>query len=67
MTPSEEVDLFSRLAGFNHFVAWLDREEASAMKYLIGSSEPVALHRAQGKALFIDEMKKLLAKGKSLR
>ena len=66
MTPQEELELFSRTP-VNQFEKWLDDQEAEAVKYLKASSDPTALARAQGKALFIDEMKKLLAKAKSLR
>jgi hypothetical protein len=66
MTPQEELDLFTRLPA-NQLEKWLDGHEADAVKFLKASSDPVALARAQGKALFIDEMKKLLAKAKNLR
>lgn len=66
-TPAQVVEIFARLAGDSRFEAWLTTQHADAVKYLVEARDPVALHRAQGKALFIDEMAKLLAKGKALR
>lgn len=50
--------------GANHprLREWLEAERASAVKYLLQASDPVAIHRAQGKAQFIDELLGLLQK-----
>jgi hypothetical protein len=63
MTGAEELDVFARVGG-QRFEAYLDKEMASAMNYLRQSTDPIQIHRAQGKALFIEEMKKLLAAAK---
>lgn len=67
MTGLQEAELFARLGSDSRFEAWLAESKADAIKYLAGSVDAVALHRAQGKYLFIEEMEKLLAKGKTLR
>lgn len=64
--PNRELEVFARLAS-PPFEAWLAAEEAQVVSYLKSAGDAVAIHRAQGKALFIDDMKKLLAKAKSLR
>jgi hypothetical protein len=58
---------FNRLYGDSDFLRWLDEERASAVKYLVAASDPVLIHRAQGKAVFIEEILKLLDKAKSMR
>lgn len=63
MTPAQEIELFARMPT-NQFEAWLDEQHAVAVRYLSEAMEPVAIHRAQGKVLFINEMKKLLARTK---
>ena len=63
MTPSEEKELFSRLGG-HLFEKWLDSELVDAMKYLMQATDPVALHRAQGTALFIEKINKHIAAAK---
>jgi DNA recombination-dependent growth factor C len=67
MDASKELLLFSKLAGFTGFEDWLREQDADATKYLKSAGDTMAIHRAQGKALFIEEMTKLLAKGKTLR
>ena len=67
MEPAKELEVFSRLAGDSRFELWLTEQHGEAVKYLTEAREPVAIHRAQGKALFIADMKKLLEKGKNLR
>lgn len=65
MTPKEEVEVFSRLGG--QFEKWLDMQQTDAVKYLTSAGDPMAIYRAQGKALLIEEMRKLLIAGKNLR
>jgi hypothetical protein len=65
MTPAEEVELFQHLGG--RFEVWVDAEMAEAVKYLVSATDPVALRRAQGTAALLEKMKKLIAKGKTLR
>lgn len=66
MTPQEEMEVFSQLGGVHRFEKWLSEQEAMTIKYL-READGVALHRSQGKALFIEEMKKLLAKARTIR
>ena len=58
---------FSRLNNDSDFLRWLEEERLNAVKYLVGASDVVQIHRAQGKATFIEEMLKLLDKAKSMR
>lgn len=67
MDPNKEVEVFARVAGDPRFEVWLAEQQADAMKYLVQATDPLVIHRAQGKILFIEMMTKLLAKGKSLR
>lgn len=67
MDTAKEMSLFARLAGVQGFDEWLRDADTDAMKYLKSSVDPMAIHRAQGKSLFIEEMTKLLAKAKDLR
>ena len=59
MTAQEERELFHRLNS-GQFDAWLDGQYQSSIKYLISATDTVAINRAQGRAQFIDEIKKLL-------
>ncbi|NVN99232.1 MAG: hypothetical protein HXX17_07910 [Geobacteraceae bacterium] len=63
MTGAEELEIFARIGG-QRFEAYLDKELVSTTKYLTQATEPLQIYRAQGKALFIEEMKKLLAASK---
>lgn len=67
MEPTKVLELFRQLSAHNGLDAWLKHEKADAVKYLVEARDPVAIHRAQGKSLFIDEMTKLLDKVKNLR
>jgi|LauGreDrversion4_2_1035121.scaffolds.fasta_scaffold15969_6 hypothetical protein len=67
MTPDKELKLFAHIGGYNEFLEWLDRQHEDAVKYLVEARDPVAIHRAQGKALFVADMKKLVSKARELR
>jgi hypothetical protein len=68
MTGQDELIMFKRLlgAGGTQFVNWLAEKEAATVK-IMALSEGAALHRAQGRYGFIDEMKKLLDASRELR
>lgn len=62
MSQDSKVDLretFTRIPK-NVLVPWLDLEKADAYRYLVEATDPVSIHRAQGKLAFIDKMRKLL-------
>jgi hypothetical protein len=59
------TEVFGQLAN-TKFEAWLNAQEAITTKYL-READGIALHRAQGKALFIEEMKKQLTHARTVR
>jgi hypothetical protein len=65
MNGLQEKELFARMP-ISQFEQWLGEHMEQCTQYLTSASDPVAIHRAQGKALFISEMKKLLAAAKTL-
>jgi hypothetical protein len=67
MTPEKTLRLFLHLSGHAELVEWLDAQHDEAVKYLVEARDPVAIHRAQGKAAFVAEIKKLLYKSRELR
>ena len=67
MTPEKKLKLFSHIGGYNELLAWLDEAYDEAVKYLVEARDPVAFHRAQGRAAFLLEMKKLVGKARELR
>jgi hypothetical protein len=67
MERMDEVKLFCHLGSYNEFTSWLKAQHEDAVKYLVEGREPVVIHRAQGKILFIEEMMKLANKSRNLR
>ena len=67
MQPAKVMELFRQLSAHNGLGEYLQHERDESVKYLMEGRDPVVIHRAQGKSLFIDEMTKLLDKAKNLR
>lgn len=55
----DSAEVFKRVPA-NVLGPWLEYEKACAYEYLVGASDPVAIHRSQGKLAFIDYLLKLL-------
>lgn len=62
-----EIEHFRRIAGDNPFKAWLEKEKAAQLKYLINAVDPIMVHRAQGQLQLIERIETLLEKAKDLR
>lgn len=67
MKAEQENELFARLAGDSRLEAWLNDKHAEAIRFLVEGTDAQMMNRAQGKARFIEDMKKLLLHGKTLR
>lgn len=67
MSGSQDLEVFRRLGEDNRLRAWIDRERTLALSYLIGATDSVAIHRAQGQVHLIDKMIELIDKAKLLR
>ena len=66
MNNKEEMELFAVFSRSSRFMEWLEWQEAEVVKTL-KVADGTMLAKAQGKAIFIDEMKKLLVAAKSLQ
>lgn len=68
MTGQEELIMFARIraSGGNQLEEWMAEKEASAVKTM-AAGDGVVMHRAQGRYLFLDEIKKLLDASKNAR
>jgi len=62
-----ELEYFARIAGDNPFRQWLEKQRDESIKYLIEATDTVAIHRAQGQALFVNKLIANLDKAKNLR
>lgn len=67
METRKELEVFAKLANDQRFAAWLDEQHADAVKYLVQATDLAMIHRAQGKASFIETMKKILVQANNLR
>jgi hypothetical protein len=65
MSPSDEVELFSKLSTSNKFEAWVRQEMADCVKSLVLTEGP-QMFRTQGKYAVLEKIEKLLAAGKKL-
>lgn len=54
-----ERDLYARLPR-TLMKAWIVGEKADAYRFLAEGTDPVAIHRAQGRVLLLERMNKLL-------
>lgn len=54
-----DAEIFSRLPA-SVLNPWLAKERDEAYKYLAEATDPVAIHRAQGKVQFIQRMQNML-------
>lgn len=62
-----QLDAFRRLSEDNRFREWLTAERDSALKYLVGATDMVVVHRAQGQIQLLDKILDCMEKAKGLR
>lgn len=67
MSGSQELEKLRRVAHDAQLKEWLENELNTAVKSLTAVTDPVLLHRAQGKYELADRLLKLLEKAKDLR
>lgn len=62
MEKDKTLQLFAQVNANNpHLAAWLKDERETAVKYLTQARDPVVIHQAQGRVVFIETMLDLLA------
>jgi hypothetical protein len=62
----KDTDVFQRIPA-NVLRPWLEKEQAEALRLLTHGVDTVAIYRAQGRALFIEHLLKLLTAAQSTR
>lgn len=63
MTPQDKSELFRVLANVPRFQEWVKVRQDEAMR-ILKTGDGLALHRAQGQAILLDEMLQLMGKQK---
>ena len=66
MSDLKDLEVFQRLP-VNVIRPWLEKEQAEALRLLTQGVDTVAIYRAQGRALFIEHLLKLLTAAQSTR